>query len=55
VVARKVSQCSKTWPGAYAFAAFTSIIQTLLKGSPSSVVEALIDLFRAPRSQIAPP
>jgi transposase len=55
VVARKVSQCSKTWPGAYAFAAFTSIIQTLLKGSPSSVVEALVDLFRAPRSQIAPP
>ena len=56
VIARKVSQCSKTWPGAYAFAAFTSIIQTLLKGgTPSSVVEALVDLFRAPRSQIAPP
>jgi hypothetical protein len=50
-----VSQCSKTWPGAYAFAAFTSIIQTLSKGSPSSVVEALADLFRVPRSQTAPP
>jgi transposase len=55
VIARKVSQCSKTWSGAYAFAAFTSIIQTLLKGgTPSSVVEALSDLFRAPRSQTAP-
>ena len=55
VIARKVSQCSKTWPGADAFAAFTSIIQTLLKGgTPSSVVEALIDLFQAPRSQTAP-
>jgi hypothetical protein len=55
VIARKVSQCSKTWPGAYTLAAFTSIIQTLLKGSTtSSVVEALSDLFRSPRSQIAP-
>jgi hypothetical protein len=34
VIARKVSQCSKTWPGAYAFAAFTSVIQTLLKVAP---------------------
>jgi transposase len=41
VIARKVSQCSKNWPGASAFAAFTSVIQTLLKqGTPSSVVEA---------------
>jgi transposase len=55
VIARKVSQCSKTWSGADAFAAFTSVIQTLLKkSSPSSVVEALADLFRAPRSQTAP-
>jgi transposase len=54
VIARKVSQCSKTWSGADAFAAFTSVIQTLLKkGAPSSVVEALTDLFRAPRSQTA--
>jgi hypothetical protein len=46
VIARKVSQCSKTWPGAYAF---TSIIQTLLKGgTPSSVVATLSDLFRSP-------
>jgi hypothetical protein len=55
VIARKVSQCSKTWSGADAFAAFASVIQTLLKkGAPSSVVEALTDLFRAPRSQTAP-
>src|ERR671918_364590 len=55
VIARKVSHCSKTWPGAYALAAFTSVIQTLLKkcGS-SSVVEAMSDLFHAPRSQTAP-
>jgi transposase len=54
VIARKVSQCSKTWPGADAFAAFTSIIQTLLKkGTPSAVVEALADLFRATRSESA--
>ena len=55
VIARKVSQCSKTWSGADAFATFTSVIQTLLKkGAPSSVVEALADLFRAPQSQTAP-
>jgi transposase len=54
VIARKVSQCSKTWPGADAFTAFTSIIQTLLKkGTPSAVVEALADLFRATRSESA--
>jgi transposase len=54
VIARKVSQCSKVWPGADAFAAFTSIIQTLHKQSPpTSVVDALADLFRAPTSQTA--
>jgi hypothetical protein len=55
VIVRKVSQCSKTWSGADAFATFTSVIQTpVKKGAPSSVVEALADLFRAPRSQTAP-
>jgi transposase len=49
VIARKVSHCSKTWPGAYALAAFTSVIQTLLKkGGSSSVVEALSELFHIP-------
>src|SRR5918996_1717621 len=48
VIARKVSQCSKTWPGADAFAAFSSIIQTLLKkDAPSAVVATLSDLFRS--------
>jgi transposase len=55
VIARKVSQCSKTWAGAHAFAAFASVIQTFLKkGTPSSVLEALVDLFRTPWNQ-APP
>ena len=55
VIARKVSQCSKIWPGAEAFAAFTSVIQTLLKkGAPSAVVEALATLFRVPVGQSAP-
>jgi transposase len=55
VIARKVSQCSKTWAGADAFAAFASVIQTLLKkGPPSALVEALVNLFPAPKSQTAP-
>jgi transposase len=55
VIARKVSQCSKTWAGAHAFAAFTSVIQILLKkGAPSSVVEALATLVRASAGQSAP-
>jgi transposase len=55
VIARKVSQCSKTWPRADAFAAFTSVIQTLLKkGPPPSAVEALANLFRAAPNQTAP-
>jgi transposase len=55
VIARKVSQCSKTWPGADAFAAFTTVIQTLLKKDPpSALVEALVNLFHAPKSQTVP-
>jgi transposase len=55
VIARKVSQCSKTWAGAHAFAAFASVIQTLLKkGAPSSVLEALVDFFCTPLNQAAP-
>ena len=54
VIARKVSHCSATWPGAHALAAFTSIIQTLLKKeSPPSLVEALVGLFHVPQSQLA--
>jgi transposase len=54
VIARKVSHCSKTWLGADAFAAFTSIIQTLLKKSPpTSVVEDLANLFRVSQCRTA--
>lgn len=45
VIARKVSQCSKNWRGAEAFAAFKSVIQTLKKRG-KDVVESLVDLFR---------
>ena len=56
VIARKVSQCSKTWSGADAFVTFTSVIQTLLKKGPRpSMLEALVDLFRAPQSQTTTP
>jgi transposase len=55
VIARKVSHCSKTWPGAHAFAAFTSVIQTLLKkGSTPSIVEALANLFQLSQNQSTP-
>ena len=54
VIARKVSQCSKNEAGANAFAAFTSVVQTLVKRAPGSVVEALYTLFRYPQVQSAP-
>jgi hypothetical protein len=41
VIARKVSQCSKNTRGAEAFAAFTSVIRTLMKTGVGSVVDAL--------------
>jgi hypothetical protein len=45
VIARKVSQCSKNTRGAEAFAAFTSVIRTLMKTGGGSVVDALAQLF----------
>jgi transposase len=51
VIARKVSQCSKNDGGAYAFSAFKSVIQTLMKRSSGSLVEALYILFRSPEAQ----
>jgi transposase len=51
VIARKVSQCSKTWLGAYAFSAFKSVVQTLVKRGAGSVVEELYALFRSPQAQ----
>jgi transposase len=52
VIARKVSQCSKNEAGAYAFSAFKSVIQTLVKRNSGSVVEALYILFHAPETQL---
>lgn len=44
VIARKVSHCSRTERGARAFEAFTSVIQTLRKTTPSSVAAAFAKL-----------
>jgi transposase len=54
VIARKVSQCSKNEAGAYAFSAFKSVVQTLVKRNSGSVVEALHVLFRSPETQLTP-
>lgn len=47
VIARKVSPCSKNAPGAQAFAAFTSVGQTLVKNGVASMVEGLYDIFQS--------
>jgi transposase len=54
VIARKVSQCSKSGRGADAFAAFTSVIRTLMKGGAGSVVDELSKLFRLTQPQHVP-
>jgi transposase len=54
VIARKVSQCSKNQAGAYAFAAFKSVIQTLVKQDAGSLMEALYALFRFPKAPLVP-
>jgi transposase len=54
VIARKVSQCSKNEAGANAFAAFKSVVQTLVKRGADSVVEALLAIFRSPEVQLVP-
>jgi hypothetical protein len=48
VIARKVSHCSKNARGARAFAAFTSVLQTLRKGTPSNLVPLLVNLASPP-------
>jgi hypothetical protein len=55
VIARKVSQCSKNTPGAQAFAAFKSVVQTMAKQGTASMVEGLYRLFRTSRTQSASP
>jgi transposase len=49
VIGRKVSQCSKTWGGAEAFAAFTSVVRTLAKTQSDSIIDALMRVFRPPK------
>jgi transposase len=51
VIARKVSQCSKNTRGAEAFAAFTSVIRTLMKTGVGSVVDTLAQLFHSTQPQ----
>jgi transposase len=53
VIARKVSQCSKTEEGAEAFSAFTSVIRTLVK-TGADTVERLCQIFRGPKAREAP-
>jgi hypothetical protein len=55
VIARNVSQCSKTDRGTHAFEAFTSVARTLTKQGIDSLVEGLYHLFRSPSIQGVPP
>lgn len=55
VIARKVSQCSKTWRGAEAFSAFTSVLRTLARQGNCSPVEGLYLLSRPTPVQCSPP
>jgi transposase len=52
VIARKVSQCSKSQTGADAFAAFASVAQTALKNGAASVTSAFRSLFTASKSTL---
>lgn len=49
VIARKVSHCSKTWDGAKAHAAFMSVFCTLRQRGTSSIIEAMVEVFRTGR------
>jgi transposase len=55
VIARKVSQCSKTERGAHAYAAFSSVVRTLAKQGVDSPVEGLYSLFQIAHLQGASP
>jgi transposase len=55
VIARKVSQCSKTQLGAEAFAAFKSIAQTAVKNGATSVASTFRALFAAPNATPSKP
>ena len=53
VIARKVSQCSKTGRGSKTFSAFCSVIRTALKQGRDPV-EWLCSLFRRPEPRASP-
>jgi len=57
VIARKVSQCSKTPRGADAFAAFTTVIRTIAKKAEASIAQGLHSLLHPDDSNpgAAPP
>jgi len=55
VIARKVSHCSKNQRGAEAFAAFTSLAQTIRKTSGVSLIDSLSGLIRHRSPQPASP
>jgi len=57
VIARKVSQCSKTQRGADAFAAFTTVIRTIAKKANASIAQGLHSLLHPAGSSAgsAPP
>ena len=55
VIARKVSQCSKTPGGADAYAAFASVICTLNKRTRQPLIDALCEVFNTGRIQCASP
>jgi transposase len=49
VIARKVSHCSKTWEGAEAHAAFTSLFCTLRQRQVPDLIAATVHVFRTGR------
>ena len=53
VIARKVSQCSKNEQGATAYAAFKSVIRTMIKRGSENILESLTRLLD-PRLPPAP-
>ena len=53
VIARKVSQCSKTQRGADAFAAFTTVIRTIAKKANTSIAQGLHSLLH-PANSVPP-
>jgi hypothetical protein len=55
IIARKVSQCSKTWEGANSYAAFVTMIRTAVKQGAKSMLDGLYDLLRSAKPHGASP